>query len=134
VDVKDRTSIDVRELPPQILVASVSPIVRAFRHSGGSVPAVVEVARHPEKALAAGGVGALRVTSVVTEDGRVMTDLAFTIRNSLQQYLAVDLESGAQVKSAVLDGDPIKPSRDAQGRVLVPLRRSKHGAFGLVPL
>jgi hypothetical protein len=134
VDPKDMVGIDVRELPAPILRSSVSPIVRALRYTGLRAAAVVEVARHPEKALAAGGVDALRATSVVTEDGRVMTDLAFTIRNSLQQYLAVVLDPGAEVKSAVLDGDPIKPSKDATGRVLVPLRRSKRGPSGLVPL
>jgi hypothetical protein len=131
---KDVVSVDARELPSAIVRSSVSPIVRAFRYSSAPKDARVEIARHPEKPLAAGGVDVLRATSVITADGRLMTDLLFTIRNNLQQYLALELGPDAIVHSAVLEGDPIKPSRDAGGRVLIPLRRSKRGPAGLMPL
>lgn len=133
VEGEDLTSIDVRELPEAILRSSVSPVVRAFRYAGPRAGARIALARHPEKALAAGGADVLRATSVVTGDGRLMTDLSFTLRNNLQQYLALELPEGAEVRSAVLEGDPIKPSRDAEGRVLVPLRRSSSGPAGLQP-
>ncbi|MCK6549555.1 hypothetical protein L6R52_27210, partial [Myxococcota bacterium] len=133
VDGEGLVGIDVRELPQTILKSSVSPVVRAFRYTGDVRTATVTVARHPEKPLAAGGVDVLRATSVLTSDGRVMTDLLFTIRNNLQQYLALELADGAEVKSAVLEGDPIKPSRDRDGRILVPLRRSRSTGSGLAP-
>jgi hypothetical protein len=133
VEGKELLGIDVRELPSAILESSVTPIVRAFRYSGERGEATIAIARHPEKPLAAGGVDVLRATSVLTADGRVMTDLMFTLRNNLQQYLALELAEGEQVRSAVLDGDPIKPSRDAKGRVLVPLKRSKNDGGSLKP-
>jgi hypothetical protein len=130
---RELVGIDVRELPAAIIESSVTPIVRAFRYSGEHGDAKLALARHPEKALAAGGVDSLRATTVVTSDGRVMTDLVFTLRNSLQQYLALELAPGAEVRSAVLDGNPIKPSRDASGKVLIPLKRSKNVNGGLAP-
>jgi hypothetical protein len=122
--------IDVRELPPSLVESSVSPIVKAFRYAGQREEARLELARYPEQALAAGGVDNVKATSVVTEDGRVMTDLAFTIRNNVQQYLSLKLPEGALVRSAVLEGNPIKPSKDDAGRVLIPLMRSKRGDGG----
>lgn len=133
VEGKGLLGIDVRELPSAILESSVTPIVRAFRYSGERGEASIAIARHPEKSLAPGGVDVLRATSVLTADGRVMTDLTFTLRNNLQQYLALELAPGEEVRSAVLDGDPIKPSRDEKGRVLVPLKRSKHDGGTLKP-
>lgn len=133
VEGKELLGIDVRELPSAILESSVTPIVRAFRYSGERGEATIALARHPEKSLAPGGVDVLRATSVLTADGRVMTDLTFTLRNNLQQYLALELAAGEEVRSAVLDGDPIKPSRDEKGRVLVPLKRSKHDGGTLKP-
>ncbi|MDP2344902.1 MAG: hypothetical protein Q8O67_28410 [Deltaproteobacteria bacterium] len=118
-------AIDVRELPPSLVESSVSPIVKAFRYAGQREEAKLELARYPEQALAAGGVDKVKATSVVTEDGRVMTDLAFTIRNNVQQYLSLALPEGALVRSAVLEGKPIKPSKDDAGRVLIPLVRSR---------
>ena len=125
--------IDARELPPSLVESSVSPIVKAFRYAGQREEAKLQLARYPEKALAPGGVDKLRATSVVTEDGRVMTDVAFTIRNNVQQYLALALPDGALVRSAVLEGNPIKPSKDDAGRVLIPLMRSKRGSGTLKP-
>lgn len=133
VDGAGLVPIDVRELPEAIIESSVSPVVRAFRYSGERGEASVELARYPERPLDAGGIDHLRATSVVTADGRLMTDLLFTIRNNLQQYLVLTMDPGDEVLSAVLDGNPIKPSRDDQGRVLVPLVRSRGGAAGLVP-
>lgn len=133
VEGKELVGIDVRELPAAIIESSVTPIVRAFRYSGEHSEAKLTLARHPEKALAAGGVDTLRATTVLTADGRVMTDLVFTLRNSLQQYLALELSPGSEVRSAVLDGNPIKPSRDAGGKVLIPLKRSKNTNGVLAP-
>ena len=126
-------AIDVRELPEAIVRSSVSPVVRAFRYSGANDSVWLNLARYPETSLASGGVDHLRAVSVVTADGRVMSDVTYTIRNNLQQYLSVGFDWGDKVKSAVLDGEPIKPSRDAKGRVLVPLVRSKRRGGVLVP-
>lgn len=125
--------IDVRELPSSLVESSVSPIVKAFRYAGQRDEAKLQLARFPEKALAPGGIDNVKATSVVTEDGGVMTDLSFTIRNNVQQYLALKLPEGALVRSAVLEGKPIKPSKDDAGRVLVPLMRSRSGGGTLKP-
>ena len=125
--------LDVRELPETIVASAVSPVVRAFRYADRRGPVSIDIARYPERALATGGVDELRATSVVTSDGRVMTDARFELRNVLEQYLAVALHEGAQVESAAIDGRPVKPSRDEDGRVLLPLVRSTRSGGQLVP-
>lgn len=125
--------IDVRELPRAIVENAVTPVVRAFRIADRRGPAFVEIARYPEASLASGGVDHVKAVTVVTADGRAMTEARFSIRNNLKQYLTVDLGEGAEVRSAAIDGEPIKPSQDDQGRVLIPLVRSRRSAGGLVP-
>lgn len=133
VDGEDLVAIDVRELPGAMVESSVTPLVSAFRYAGKPKPSWLMLARYPEKALAAGGIDHVRATSVVTADGRMMSDLTFTIRNSFQQHLVLDLGDERTVKSAVLGGAPIKPSRDERGRTLLPLMRSRQGPNGLEP-
>ncbi len=125
--------IDVRELPGAIVENSVCPVVRAFRYADTRSPVWVTIARYPEATLASGGVDLLRANTVVTADGRAMTEARFSIRNNLRQYLAVALGDAVEVKSASIDGEPIKPSRDKNGRVLIPLVRSKSDGGDLVP-
>ncbi|MEQ9502221.1 MAG: hypothetical protein RIT81_35450 [Deltaproteobacteria bacterium] len=125
--------LDVRELPEKIVMSAVSPVVRAFRYADRRSPVWLRVARYPERALATGGVDQLVATSVVTKDGRIMTDARLKLRNVLEQYLALHIDARATVESATIDGRPVKPSRDDSGRVLLPLVRSKRENGQLVP-
>lgn len=125
--------IDVRELPRAIVENAVTPVVRAFRFADRRSAAHAEIARYPEAALAAGGVDHLKAVTVLTADGNAMTEARFSIRNNLKQYLTVKLGDGAKVKSAAIDGEPIKPSRDDEGRILIPLVRSRRSGSTLVP-
>lgn len=133
VDGDGLVPLDVRELPEKIVMSAVSPVVRAFRYADRRGPVWLRVARYPERALATGGVDQLVATSVVTTDGRIMTDARLELRNVLEQYLALEIDERATVESATIDGRPVKPSRDDRGRVLLPLVRSKREGGRLVP-
>ena len=118
------TAIDVRSLPPAILQSSVSPIVRAFRYGGARGAAQIVVADHPEREIAPGGIDVIRAASVVSTDGRVMTDVTFLLRNNLRQALRLKLPKGATVQSAHLENEPVQPSKGLDGWLIMPLKRS----------
>lgn len=115
--------IDPRELPQSLVESSVSPIIAAFRYAETKGQSTLKLRRVPAHPVVAGGVDRLDATTVMTDDGRQMTDLRFTLRNLLRRDLAVTLPAGAKVESAFLDGVPVKPST-VDGKVLLPLARS----------
>jgi hypothetical protein len=65
----------------------------------------------------------VRLTTVVAEDGQIMTEMALSVRNNARQYLELELPETAQVWSAFVGGQPVRPSRK-NGKLLIPMERT----------
>ncbi|HKS38506.1 MAG TPA: hypothetical protein VJW76_15035, partial [Verrucomicrobiae bacterium] len=71
-----------------------------------------------------------RLTTVVADDGQMMTELTLSVRNNGRQFLEITLPKGAQVWSAFVAGQAVKPSlRD--GKLLLPLERAGDSAIAV---
>jgi type II secretory pathway pseudopilin PulG len=64
-----------------------------------------------------------RLTTVVADDGQMMTELALSVRNNGRQFLEIALPPGAQVWSAFVAGQAVRPGSRA-GKLLLPLERA----------
>lgn len=65
-----------------------------------------------------------RATTVLApEDGRALTHVHFQLRNSVEQFLQVQLPSGAELLGATVRGKPVKPGThpEQEGLVLLAL-------------
>ena len=68
-------------------------------------------------------VDSAQFTSVVADDGQMMTEMSLSVRNNGRQFLEVELPAGATVWSAFVAGQPVRPSlRD--GKLLLPIQQS----------
>ncbi|MBU6398727.1 MAG: hypothetical protein KGS61_00280 [Verrucomicrobia bacterium] len=65
----------------------------------------------------------VRLTTVVADDGQMMSELALSVRNRGRQFLEIALPRGAQAWSAFVAGQAVRPSVHA-GKLLLPLERS----------
>jgi hypothetical protein len=65
----------------------------------------------------------VRLTTVIADDGQMMTEMALGIRNNGLQHLEVELPPGAKVWSAFVAGQPVRP-RARAGKLMLPLERS----------
>jgi hypothetical protein len=125
--------IDPRELPEW---AGVSATAGA---PGGEVPVLVyrylrpgytlalEARRYEEAAVLQALVDSARLTTVVADDGQMMTEMTLQIRNNGLQHLALELPTNTTVWSAFVAGQPVRPSQKS-GRLLLPLERSSGDA------
>jgi len=128
------TAIDTRQLPPDLVRSSVSPILRAYRYTTSGAPLELAVKRLPERDIASESVDRVEGTTVVSSEGVALTELHISLRNRLRPGLALTLPAGAEVRSVLLDGAPTKPSRDQAGKLLLPLKRSAGTASSLTPI
>ncbi|MBW2699691.1 MAG: hypothetical protein JRF33_02640 [Deltaproteobacteria bacterium] len=117
-------AIDVRQLPAEMIQSAVSPILRAYRYHEPKPKVGLAVRHLPEIEPASDSIDRVKVFSKITVEGKVLTDMRITLRNRLLQNLRMRLPKGASIKSALLDGQPFNPSRNADGQVLLPLKRS----------
>ena len=117
--------IDVRELPAGILGQTDYPVLLGFtwRDSSRTIP--LTLTRHDEVDLLVTIVDQLAAETVLTPDGRRMTRATWALRNNRGQYLRVRMPEGSTPWSVFVGGRAVKPARDAEGRLLVPLARSE---------
>jgi type II secretory pathway pseudopilin PulG len=83
----------------------------------------LDVRRFDEAEVLQALVDSAQLTSVMADDGQMMTEMSLSVRNNGRQFLAVGLPAGAKVWSAFVAGQPVQPSlRD--GKILLPIEQS----------
>src|SRR6185503_17181830 len=69
-----------------------------------------------------------RLTTVVADDGQMMTEVSLAVRNNGRQHLEVELPGGStNVWSAFVGGEPVRPNV-RHGKLLLPMERSTEDA------
>ncbi|MHB8875292.1 MAG: LysM peptidoglycan-binding domain-containing protein, partial [Myxococcaceae bacterium] len=121
--IEGASSIDVRGAP-ELFALTDRPILHAVRYLSPPWSVHLTLAPHPEVPLEAAAVDRAEYTTVLSRDGRAISQGVFKLRNSRRPFLAVSLPEGSQVQSVLIDGAPAKPVRDATGTLLLPLARS----------
>jgi len=83
----------------------------------------LDVRRFDEAEVLQALVDSAQFTSVMADDGQMMTEMSLSVRNNGRQFLEVGLPAGATVWSAFVAGQPVRPSlRD--GKILLPIQQS----------
>ncbi|HKW28690.1 MAG TPA: hypothetical protein VJT54_05100, partial [Verrucomicrobiae bacterium] len=83
----------------------------------------LDVRRFDEAEVLQALVDSAQFTSVLADDGQMMTEMSLSVRNNGRQFLAIGLPAGAKVWSAFVAGQPVQPSlRD--GKLLLPIEQS----------
>ncbi|PYJ80040.1 MAG: hypothetical protein DME22_24605, partial [Verrucomicrobia bacterium] len=113
---------DVQELPDWAGRADESTVL-VYRYLHPGYKLALEARRFAQAEVLQALVDNVRLTTVVADDGQMMTELALSVRNNGRQFLEVTLPKGAQVWSAFVAGQAVRPSlRD--GKLLLPLERA----------
>jgi hypothetical protein len=117
--------MDIREASANLRSLSRAPLLTALRyHRRGTEPAVLSlnVTRFPDADVVAAVAERATVTTLVTVEGRTLTEIALTMRNRAQPFLRVELPQGASIVSAEVEGEASKPAQGTDG-ARIPLLR-----------
>jgi hypothetical protein len=128
--------MDVRELGEALQSLARMPILSAFRyqHSSGTPPGLsLQVKRFSDAGVLAAVADRAVATTLVTTEGRALTEIALTIQNRAQPFLKVTLPEGATIVSVDVAGQPAKPVLGADG-TRVPLLRPGFRPAGAYPV
>ncbi len=106
-----------------------SPSMAAFRFTplAGGAPRslTLSVTRYTPKAVLVANVEEARYDALVAEDGKLLVRARYGIRNNQRSFLAVALPPNSTLWSASLAGRPVRPGVDANGALLLPLRKGR---------
>jgi hypothetical protein len=117
--------VDVRELNPALQSLARLPILSAFRYQrSGPTPATLtlDVKRFADAGVLAAVSDRATVTTLVTSEGRALTEIKMHVQNRAQPFLKVALPAGAAIVSAEVADEPVKPALGADG-TRIPLLR-----------
>jgi len=117
--------MDVKETSPYLRsLAHYSPQAAfRFHRQPGEMPTLALAwTRFPDSSVLAAVVENAVVTTMVTSEGKSLTEIKLTIKNQAQPFLKVALPAGASILSAEVGGEKVKPVQGADGS-RVPLLR-----------
>lgn len=117
--------IDVRELDPALTSVARDAMLAAYRYQRvtDEPPIVtVDVRRFANAPVLAAVAERAVATTLVTAEGRALTEVTLWLRNSAQSFMKVALPPGASIVSVEIAGSPAKPVEGADGN-RIPLLR-----------
>jgi hypothetical protein len=118
---------DPRELPEWAAAyasgAKGEQVVLAWRYLRPGWKLAVTPQRFAEAAVLQALVDSARLTTVVADDGQMMTEVSLSVRNNGRQFLEVELPPGAVVWSAFVAGTAVRPTKQG-GKLLLPLEQN----------
>src|SRR6185312_13748480 len=117
--------MDVREANPNLRSLAHFPPQAAFRYhrQQGEAPSLaLSWVRFPDSPVLAAVAENAYVTTLVTAQGKSLTEVKLTVKNQAQPFLKVSLPAGASILSADVAGEKVKPVQAPDGN-RVPLLR-----------
>jgi len=117
--------MDVKEANPYLRSLAHFPPQAAFRYhrQASEVPTLaLNWVRFPDGSVLAAVAESADVTTMVTSEGKSLTEVKLTLKNQAQPFLKVSLPAGATILSAEVAGERVKAVQGADGN-RVPLLR-----------
>ena len=129
------SSLDINELPQQLVLKTSNPILLAYRYVNAKPPfrLALKITRHQEIDVQVAAIERADYKSLITRDGLSVTTARLMIRNSRRQFLRLALPPESQVWSVFVDGKPEKPAwaaepgNDGESAVLIRMINSAQG-------
>jgi hypothetical protein len=118
--------LDFKETNAYLRSLARFPMQAAFRYhkQPNEKPALsLEWTRFPDSSVLAAIAERAVVTTLVTTEGRSLTEVRLTVKNQAQPFLKVELPAGASILSADVAGEKVKPVEGPDGN-RVPLLRN----------
>jgi len=118
--------MDLKEINPYLRSLARFPLQAAFRYhrQPTEIPTLaLEWTRFPDSTVLAAVAEHAVVTTLVTVEGRTLTEVKLTVKNQAQPFLKVALPAGATIVSADVAGEKVKPVQGPDGN-RVPLLRT----------
>jgi hypothetical protein len=118
--------MDLKEANSYLRSLSRFPLQAAFRYhrQPTEIPTLaLEWTRFPDSNVLAAVAEHAVVTTLVTVEGRTLTEVKLTVKNQAQPFLKVTLPAGATIVSADVAGEKVKPVQGPDGN-RVPLLRT----------
>lgn len=120
----DLNKMDYLNLPQWILSESSRPILFAFFYSKHPYELDISITQHERMEGISTIIESAHATALYLSEGKLLYQIIYSIRNTYKQFMEMELPPHASIWTVYVDGKRGKPSRNEQGKILIPLVRS----------
>ena len=117
-DLEGLTPIDPQEIPADFKTGIYAPLLLAFRYLKHPYTLHATAVKHDPADVLVAVIEACLLSTTLTEDGNLITDMACRLRNTREQNLAIALPKDAELWHVFVDGRRAIPVRSQEGEVL----------------
>jgi hypothetical protein len=117
--------IDIKDLPYELVRMSKRPLLFGFRYLRHPYNLAVTITRHEELPTISTVIDLASVITVVLEDGKMLTKVNYTIRNTWKQFLKLELPPNSEIWTVYVASKRENASRNSDGKIMIPLARSQ---------
>ncbi len=110
--VEQLSSLEINELPRQLVLKTTNPILLAYRYVQTEKPFALQlrITRHEEIEVQVAAIDAANYQTLFTTDGLAVTRVQFDVRNSRRQFLRLSLPPDSEIWSVFVNGNAQKPA------------------------
>lgn len=124
-DIEGLEEVSIPKLPRPLIHMSAKPLIMGFKYLKHPYHLALDIKKHEKIEVPVAAINSASVVTLFTEDGKVVHRLVYKVRNSAKQFLGVFLPENADVWSVFVGNQPVESSMNAEGKLLVPLIRSR---------
>lgn len=129
--VEQLSSLEINELPKQLLLKTTNPILLAYKYVKTDKPFALDlrITRHEEIDVQVAAIDSAAYKTLYTLDGLAVTRAQYSVRNSRRQFLRLTLPENSNIWSVFVNGHAQKPafasgSDDGPREVLIKMINS----------
>lgn len=115
--------IDIKDLPNELINMSKRPLLFGFRYLRHPHSILMRVTKHKELPSISTVIDMASVITVILDNGKILTKIVFTIRNTYKQFLELELPSSSKIWTVYVAGKRENASK-IKDKILIPLSRS----------
>jgi len=129
---KSLTPIDQGEIPDDYKVGIDIPILLSFRYLKHPYSAGISMTKHDAADVLVAVVEVCKLSSVVSEEGQVITDLVCLVRNTRKQYLEIELPPESNIWQVFVAGNEVIPmtAKELRGKKTIELTLIPIAGYG----
>jgi len=122
---EDIDIVDIQELPLELVNMSARPLILGLRYLRLPFLLTLKVTKHEELPMVNTVIDNASIVSVLLAEGKVINRVIYTMRNTGKQFLELCLPPEAEIWSLYVDGKREIPSKNKEGKFMIPLVRSR---------
>ena len=117
--------VAIPKLPQPLHGKAIKPLMHGFKYLKHPYDLALAIRKHEKIGVPVATISSANAVTLLTEDGKVVHRLIYQVKNSAKQFLEIEVPGDADIWTVFVDNQPVESAINGEGKLLVPLIRSR---------